>query len=263
MPGHRQGPGESQGPGEPKGPGALPGKVALVTGSSSGIGAATARALASEGATVVVNSASSVEAGRALAAELPGATYVQADIADTEQARALVQRAVDDHGRLDVLVNNAGTTEVIAHADLEAARADVWRRIFDVNVVGTWEVTVAAVPHLRAHGDGAVVNVSSLAGHSVRGSSIPYAVSKAAVSHMTLQLADVLGPEVRVNAVAPGLVDTPWTADWDEVRSLVKAFAPLQRSGAPEDVAHVVVSLVLARYVTGTVVLVDGGLHLR
>jgi len=241
----------------------LEGKVALVTGSSSGIGAQTARVLASRGAHVVVNSAMSVDAGRALAAELPGATYVQADIADQEQARMLVQRTVDDHGRLDILVNNAGTTQVIPHPDLEAATPEVWRRIFDVNVIGTWQVTVAAVPHLRAHGDSVVVNVSSVAAHTTRGSSIPYAVSKAAVSHMTELLANVLGPDVRVNAVAPGLVDTPWTADWDVVREFVRATAPLQRSGSPEDVAQVILGLVEARYVTGAVVLVDGGLHLR
>ena len=244
-------------------PGSLQGKVALVTGSSSGIGAATAKALASRGAAVVVNSATSVEAGKALAAELPLATYVQADIADPDQARDLVARAVTVHGHLDILVNNAGTTEVIAHPNLEAATPDVWRRIFDVNVIGTWQVTVAAVPHLRARGDGVVVNVSSVAGHSTRGSSIPYATSKAAVSHMTELLANVLGPDVRVNAVAPGLVDTPWTADWDVVREFVRAQAPLQRSGTPEDIADVILGLVEARYVTGEIVMVDGGLHLR
>jgi ketoreductase RED2 len=242
---------------------ALAGKVALVTGSSSGIGAATARMLAGIGATVVVNSATSVEAGTALAAELPGASYVQADIADEDQAGALVHSAVSRHGRLDILVNNAGTTAVIPHPDLTAASPDVWRRIFGVNVIGTWQVTVAAVPHLKTSGEGCIVNVSSLAGHRAVGSSIPYAASKAALSHMTVLLANVLGPEIRVNAVAPGLVDTPWTADWDVVRAFVKAQAPLGRSGTPQDIAEVIVSLVTARYVTGEVVQVDGGLHLR
>jgi ketoreductase RED2 len=241
----------------------LQGKVALVTGSSSGIGAATARALAADGAVVVVNSARSVDEGEAIARELPGAAYVRADVADASQARALVERVVTDHGRLDVLVNNAGTTEVIAHTDLEAASPEVWRRILDVNVIGTWQVTVAAAPHLRAAGDGAVVNVSSIAGHAPTGSSIPYAASKAAVSHLTVLLANVLAPDVRVNAVAPGLIDTPWTADWETVREFVRAQAPMQRVGTPEDVAHMVLALVGARYVTGAVVLVDGGLHLR
>ncbi|MHB8593541.1 MAG: SDR family NAD(P)-dependent oxidoreductase [Acidimicrobiales bacterium] len=236
--------------------------MALVTGSSSGIGEATARALAAEGVTMAVNSARSVEAGRALAAELPGASYIQADVADAAQAAALVTEVVERHGRLDVLVNNAGTTAVIPHGDIDAATPDVWRRIFDVNVIGTWQVTAAAIPHLRAHGDGVVVNVSSIAGHVATGSSIPYAASKAAVSHMTVLLANVLGPEIRVNAVAPGLVDTPWTADWDAVRAVVSEVAPLRRSGTAGDIAHMIVALAGARYITGEVVLVDGGLHL-
>jgi ketoreductase RED2 len=241
----------------------LEGQVALVTGSSSGIGAATARALGAAGATVVVNSRHSVDAGRAVAAEVAGASYEQADVADADQARTLVDTTVERHGRLDILVNNAGTTVVIPHHDLEAASVDIWRSIFEVNVFGTWQLTVAAVPHLRASGDGAIVNVSSLAGHRPTGSSIPYAASKAAVSHMTALLANVLGPSVRVNAVAPGLIDTPWTEDWHTVREVVQAQAPLQRWGGPEDVAEVILSLVASSYVTGEVVLVDGGLHLR
>jgi ketoreductase RED2 len=241
----------------------LAGKVALVTGSSSGIGEAVARSLAAEGASVVVNSATSVEAGERVAAELPDATYVQAEVADEGAARGLVDAAVATYGRLDVLVNNAGTTVVIPHHDLDAATPDVWRRIFDVNVVGTWQVTVAALPHLRASGAGSVVNVTSLAGVRQTGSSIPYAASKAALNHLTRLLANVVGPEVRVNAVAPGLVDTPWTADWDTVREVVRSSAPLQRSGTPEDVAEVVLGLVRSAYTTGQVVVVDGGLGLR
>jgi ketoreductase RED2 len=174
-----------------------------------------------------------------------------------------VATTVERHGRLDILVNNAGTTAVIPHTDFAAASPDVWRRIFGVNVIGTWQVTVAALPHLRRSGQGAIVNVSSLAGTRAVGSSIPYAASKAALSHMTVLLANVLGPEIRVNAVAPGLVDTEWTADWDAVRTFVKAQAPLQRSGQPEDIAEVILFLVGARHVTGEVVLIDGGLHLR
>jgi ketoreductase RED2 len=241
----------------------LAGQVALVTGSSSGIGAATARRLASLGAAVAVNSSTSVAAGEALAAQLPGATYVQADVADEDQARRLIGEVVDRLGRLDLVVNNAGTTQVIPHGDLETAAPDVWRRIFDVNVIGTWQVTVAAVDHLRASGRGQVVNVSSLAGERPTGSSIPYACSKAAVSHMTRLLANTLGPDIRVNAVAPGLVDTPWTADWAAVREFVNAQAPLQRTATPEDVAETIVGLARSTYVTGQVVLVDGGLSLR
>jgi ketoreductase RED2 len=242
---------------------AFGGQTVLITGSSSGIGAATARLFADSGATVVINSSTSVDAGRALAAELPDASYVQADVSDQLQSQRLIDEVVAHHGRLDVLVNNAGTTEVISHADLEGASPDVWRRIFDVNVIGTWQVTVAAVEHLRSSGQGQILNVSSVAGERPTGSSIPYACSKAAVSHMTRLLANSLGPEIRVNAVAPGLVDTPWTADWDFVREFVKAQAPLHRTATPEDVAEVIVGLARSTYVTGEVVLIDGGLHLR
>jgi ketoreductase RED2 len=239
------------------------GQVILVTGSSSGIGAATAHRFASLGGTVVINSSTSVTAGEALADELPRASYIRADIADEDQARRLIDEAVHRHGGLDVLVNNAGTTEVIPHHDLEAASLDVWRRIFEVNVFGTWQVTVAAAEHLRASGRGQVVNVSSLAGERPTGSSIPYACSKAALSHMTRLLANALAPGIRVNAVAPGLVDTPWTAEWGAVREFVNAQAPLQRTATPEDVAELIVGLARSTYVTGEVVLVDGGLALR
>ncbi len=243
--------------------------VALVTGSTSGIGAAVARRLAAEGMRVVVNSVSSVEAGHALAAELNGrhgdgiAHYVQADVSVDGEGARLVSEAVARFGRLDVLVNNAGTTVRIDHADFDAATPEVFRRLYDVNVVGAWQVTVAAMPHLRASGDGCVVNVTSLAGIRPAGSSIPYAVSKAAFNHLTLLLANTVGPQVRVNAVAPGLVDTPWTADWDDVRAGVQAIAPLRRSGQPDDIAEVVLAAVRAKYATGQVWAVDGGVGLR
>jgi ketoreductase RED2 len=239
--------------------------VALVTGSSSGIGAQVARRLVDAGHRVVVNSVRSVDQGRAVASELGAdvAHYVQGDVAVLEDAQRLVRETVDHFGRLDVLVNNAGTTQVIPHHDLEAATPEVFRRLFDVNVVGAWQVIVAAVPHLRESGAGCIVNVSSLAGVRPTGSSVPYAVSKAALNHLTLLLANTLGPQIRVNAVAPGLIDTPWTADWDAVRAGVQAMAPLQRSGQPDDVAEAVLSLVRTAYVTGQVWVVDGGLSLR
>lgn len=237
------------------------GHVALVTGSTSGIGEACARLLAEHGATVVVNSARSVEAGRRLAAELEG-TYVQADVADPEAATELVDAATRTHGRLDVVVNNAGWTKVIPHRDLESATDDVWRRILDTNLMGTWHVSRAAAPWLRRDGGGSIVNITSIAGLRAIGSSIPYAVSKAAVNHLTVLLAKALGPEIRVNAVAPGLIDTPWTADWDEVRAQVRQSAPLERSGEPDDIAQACLALVRAPYTTGTILVADGGLTL-
>lgn len=237
-------------------------RVALVTGSSSGIGAEVARRLAAEGYTVVVNSRASVEAGQAVAAQI-GGRYLQADVGDPAQARSLVDHVVADLGRLDVLVNNAGTTEVIAHSDLAAATPEIWRRLYDVNVIAPFVLVTAAEQALRAADPGCVVNITSLAGIRPVGSSIPYAASKAALNHTTRLLAASLGPAIRVNAVAPGLVDTPWTKDWDDVRSFVRSTAPLRRSAGPADIAEVVLGLVRSAYVTGEVVLVDGGLHLR
>ena len=240
-------------------------KTAVVTGSTSGIGAAVARRFAAEGLNVVVNSVSSVDAGKALVDELGSdvAHYVQGDIAKSDDVRRIIDEAVSRFDGIDVLVNNAGTTVRIPHHDFEAATPDIFRRLFDVNVVGAWQMCVAALPHLKATGAGCIVNVSSLAGLRPAGSSIPYAVSKAALNHLTLLLANTTGPEVRVNAVAPGLIDTPWTADWDDVRAAVHGMAPLQRSGQPDDVANVVYALATSAYVTGQVWAVEGGLSLR
>ena len=237
--------------------------VALVTGSSSGIGAAVARRMAAEGMAVVVNAVTSVTEGEELAASLPEAMFVRADVSDEAQGAELVETVVGRYGRLDLLVNNAGRTRAIPHADLTAATGDVWREILNLNVIGTWQTTVAAVPWLRkAPGGGHVVNVSSIAGSRPAGSSIPYAVSKAAVEHMTRLLAGALGPDIRVNAVAPGLIDTRWTAGFTEIKAKVEAATPLRRVGNPEDVAEMVAALHRATYTTGEVVLVDGGAHL-
>lgn len=237
-------------------------RVAIVTGSSSGIGAAVARRLAGQGVRVVVNSARSVDAGRELAESFPDAVYVRADVSAEAEARHLVRAAMEAYSRLDILVNNAGRTRVIAHPDLEAVTPDVWREILDLNVVGTWQTSVAAMPHLRESGDGCIVNISSVAGSRPAGSSIPYAVSKAAIEHMTRLLANTVGPEVRVNAVAPGLIETPWTKDFTQIAETVRAKAPLRRVGRPEDVADAVLCLATSTYVTGQALLVDGGMHL-
>lgn len=236
-------------------------RVVLVTGSSRGIGAATAKRFAARGDLVVFNSASSVDDGERLSAETPNSMYVRASVNVAGDPERLVAEVLDRFGRLDVLVNNAGTTSVIDHRDLGAASLDVWRQIFEVNVFGTWAMSVAAMEALRAT-NGAIVNVSSIAGIRQTGSSIPYATSKAALNHLTTLLAKVVGPEVRVNAVAPGLVDTQWTATWDAVRHHVQSVAPLRRSATPEDVASAIEALVDNVYVTGQILAVDGGLTL-
>ena len=240
----------------------LDGNVAIVTGSSSGIGEATARRLANLGARVVVNSSSSVEAGAAVADSLPTESlYVQADISDQAQGHDLIARTVDRFGRLDILVNNAGWTTRVPHTDLDALTDEIFRKTFDVNVFGTWWLTKAAMPHLRESTDGNVVTITSIAGLRPIGSSIAYAMSKAALNHMTALLAKACGP-VRVNAVAPGLVATPWTSQWEDQHAAVAATTPLHRSATSEDCAEAVIGLIRSSYVTGHVVVVDGGTSL-
>lgn len=233
-------------------------RVVLVTGSTSGIGEATARRFSQNGDFVVFNSRRSRDEGEHLAASMINSHYVQGDVGDPGDCTRIIREVIDAYGRLDVLVNNAGITHKIAHRDLDAATDEIWREIFDVNVFGTWNLCVAAMEHLRVT-KGAIVNVSSVAGLRPTGSSIPYATSKAALNHMTVLLAKAVGPDVRVNAVAPGLITTPWTSEWEVEHNFVATVAPLRRSGTPGDVADVIFDLSQSPYVTGQVVAVDGG----
>ena len=211
---------------------------------------------------MVVNSSSSVEAGERVAAELPGeATYVRADISDPEQAGGLIDATIERFGQLDVLVNNAGWTTVVDHRDIDALTDEIFRRTFEVNVFGTWWLTKAAIPHLRQADDGNIVNITSIAGVRPVGSSIAYSMSKAALNQMTVLLAKSYGP-IRVNAVAPGLVATPWTSDWDSLHAAVAATAPIPRSATPDDVAEATLAFVRNRYTTGDIMVVDGGITL-
>ena len=237
-------------------------RVALVTGSSSGIGEAIARRLSALGASVVINSASSVEAGQRIAAELgANAFYVQADIADKMAGERLLAATIERFGKLDILVNNAGWTTVVPHQDLAALTDEIFAKTFDINVTGTWRLTKAAMPHLMQSEDGNVINITSIAGVRPVGSSIAYSMAKAALNQMTRLLAKSCAP-VRVNAVAPGLVETPWTKDWQAQHEAVKARAPLQRSATPEDCVEATLALLRNRYATGHIFVVDGGLTL-
>jgi ketoreductase RED2 len=234
---------------------------AVVTGSSQGIGAEIARALAGDGFAVVVNSSGSVEAGEALAAEI-GGTYLRADVSDPGEALDLIDGAAERLGGLDLVVNAAASAAVIPHADLEAADAAVWEETLGVTLLAPWWTTVAAAPHLRRAADGQVINISSTSATRAEGSSLPYAVAKAGLEQMTRLLAKALGPEIRVNALAPGLIDTPRSADWDAAKESVAARVALRRVGRPEDIAAACRLLLGATYMTGTVVTVDGGLSL-
>src|SRR6516162_9812560 len=181
----------------------LTGKAVIITGSSSGIGAAVARRLAGLGAGIVVNSASSAEAGQRVAGELADAVYVQGDVGDPATATALVSAAEQRWGRLDGLVNNAGVTVDVPLPDIDAVRVEHWDKVLRTNVVGTFLVSQAALPLLRRAGDGWSINITSLAGIRQVGSSLPYAVSRAALGHLTAIMAKHAGSGVRVNAVAP------------------------------------------------------------
>jgi NAD(P)-dependent dehydrogenase (short-subunit alcohol dehydrogenase family) len=241
-------------------------RVALVTGSTSGIGKAIAQRLCAEGFTVAFHSRSSSEEGKALAAGYPAATYTQADLSDQDQAKLLIANVLEKHGRLDVLVNNAGISAVVPHGDLKAATSEIWRNLYEVNVIAPWTLIAEAEPALRASSTvqcpSSIVNISSHAGVRPKGASIPYAATKAALNHVTQLLAMNLSPEIRVNAIAPGLVDTPLTQSWVEARQLWKERSPMGRGAVPEEIADTAAMLINSTYLTGEIILSDGGLNL-
>ena len=202
-----------------------------------------------------------------MARELGWATYVQADLAEDADRIRLVQEAVAHWGRLDVVVNNAGISRVVPHADMAAATPDIWREQYEVNVIAPYRIVAEAEAALRASAaangvPACVINVSSHAGVRPKGASIPYAATKAALNHVTRLLAVSLAPDIRVNAVAPGLVDTPLTADWTQAQQLWRERAPMRRAASPEDIAQAVSMLIESHYLTGEILLSDGGLNL-
>ena len=247
----------------------LKGRVAIVTGGGTGIGRAVCVRLAKAGAAgVVVNySRSEADAKNTVAVvESLGAQAIahKADISDESQVLAMVADAVKRFGRLDVLVNNAGTTQFIPHADLAALTDEVWDEILSVNVKGTFYCCRAAAPELRK-AKGVIVNVASVAGYRASGSSIVYAISKAGVLQLTRALALALAPDVRVNSVSPGLVSSNWFRRRfgdDAATSLESSTAestPLKAIAAPDHVAQAVMALVENDLVTGQDLVVDGG----
>jgi 3-oxoacyl-[acyl-carrier protein] reductase len=247
----------------------LDGKAAIVTGSATGIGRSTALALARMGCRVVINyTRSEAESKQTLQdVEAAGARGLlfQADVSEDAAVRRMVTACEREFGRLDVLVNAAGTTHFSAPEDLEAITEEIWNRIFGVNVYGTFLATRAAAPLLKQSGDGAVVNVSSIAGVRPAAQAIPYAASKAAVVNMTVSFARILAPQVRVNAVAPGWMEGRWmkAALGEKYDSLMERRAqrtPLGRVATPEDVAQTILGLIERNdFVTGQVIVVDGG----
>lgn len=238
-------------------------KVALITGSATGVGRATALRFAQRGFAVVVNySRSESDAQETFAAVqafgVPALLH-KATVGDDAQVRAMVERCRVELGGLDVLVNNAGTTQFIAHTQLEAVTDDIWDDIFQVNLKGAFYACRAAMPLLQER-RGCIVNVSSVAGLQGHGSSIPYSASKAAMNCMTQSLARAFAPAVRVNAVAPGPIDSRWLANHQEHMAKAIAQTPMQRASSPDDIADAIEFLALGTsLMTGQVVVVDGG----
>lgn len=240
-----------------------PQKVALITGSATGVGRACAVRFAKLGYAVVVNySRSEEDARQTLAlveAEGVPALLVRANVGDADQVREMIAATTAAFDRLDVLVNNAGTTHFVPHSDLDALTDEVWHNIFQVNVMGTFYCVRDAMPLLKA-AKGNVVNVTSVAGLSGQGSSIPYCASKAALNCMTQSLARAFGPDVRVNAVAPGPINTRWLAGREAHVAKYLEQAPLGRAADPDDIADAVVYLATGTTLTtGQVLVVDGG----
>ncbi len=250
----------------------IEGRAAIVTGGGTGVGRATALELARRGCAVVVNYSRSREGAEETAAEAAAlgvrAVACRADVADDSDCRALVETALRELGGLHVLVNNAGTTRFIPHAELERVGDADWARILDVNLKGPFQCARAARGALEACGGGEIVNVSSVAGIVAIGSSIPYACSKAALNNLTLSLARVLAPKIRVNAVAPGFIEGEWLKQglgpaYDAVKKAFEQRSPLGRVCCAQDVADAIVSLITGSdLVTGQILACEGGMLL-
>ena len=247
----------------------LLGGVTIVTGSAAGLGAAAARLLAGKGCRVVVNYSKSADEAEKVAADCRAAgsdaIVVKANVGKDEDCRRLAAAALDKWGRIDGLINNAGTTKFVDAADLDGLSSDDFQALYQVNVIGAYQMTRAVAPAMKKAGRGAVVNVSSVAGIRGSGSSLAYAASKGALNTLTIGLARALGPEIRVNAILPGFFESRWLRGglgegYDTAKARVEAGAALKRAGTPEDMAKVAVFLLEgADYVTGQLLPVEGG----
>lgn len=241
----------------------LQNKVALVTGGGTGIGRAASIELAKRGAIVVVNySRSQAEAeetvqeindvgGRALA--------IQANVSRDNEVRSMIHTAIEHFSTVDLLVNNASITRHISMDDLDAATEEVWDELFDVNVKGMFYCARAVAPFMKKSRQGAIVNLGSIAGQTGLGSSLPYAVSKAAVHGLTKSLARALAPDIRVNCIVPGAVATRWWAGREAQMSSLAPNLPLQRISTPEDIAAMICTALQQEAMTGQIITVDCG----
>jgi len=243
--------------------------AALVTGASTGIGRSAAIALAKNGYNVVVNFSRSEGAAKITAreAEAAGAKTLlyRCDVSDDGGVRAMLAAVEKEYGRLDALINNAGTTVDIEPTRFEDMTVEAWNRVFSVNVLGVFLVTRAATPLLKKSPNGCIVNTCSIAGLRPSAQPLPYAASKAAVANLTKTLANALGPQIRVNAVAPGWIEGEWmkrtlAENYQGLMARRAKYTPLKRCCTEDDVADSMLSLILHnRFVTGEIIIVDGG----
>ncbi len=244
----------------------LSGKRALVTGGASGIGLATVKALARCGARVAVNhlpdDANAIGTVKDLSGSNEGMISAPGDVSKADEAGRMVERAITDLGGLDILINNAGTPgtrEPIELGDFDGMTEELWQTIISTNLVGPFRCAKSAAPTLKSS-RGCIVNTASIAGLGGKASSLAYACSKAGLINLTRNLAKTLAPEVRVNAVAPGLTRTPWTDPWPaERKSRSIAAAALQKMVEPEDIADAMIFLSVQQAITGQTIVVDCG----
>ena len=243
--------------------------IALVTGAATGIGRSAAIALAKNGYDVVVNYSRSEDAAKFTARECETAgartLLYRCDVSDDASVRAMLAATEKEFGRLDVLINNAGTTVDVEPKNFDDLTVEAWNRVFSVNVLGLFLVTRAATPLLKKSPNGCIVNTCSIAGLRPSAQPLPYAASKAAVANLTKTLANALGPQVRVNAVAPGWIEGDWmkrtlAENYKGLMERRAKYTPLKRCCTEDDVAESMLSLILHnRFVTGEIIIVDGG----
>ncbi len=248
----------------------IQGKAAVVTGASRGVGRATALALVRGGCSVLINYSSSKEEAEGVLAEVEklGGTGMcfQANVADDGACREMMDAAAETLGSVEVLVNNAGTTQFIGHSDLEGATDEVWDQLLGVNLKGPFHCIRAAVPHMEKAGEGAIVNISSIAGVAGIGSCVPYCASKAALVNLGVTMARALGPKIRVNTIAPGFIEGDWLRQglgdaYDVIKDVNEAKAVLGKVCQAEDVSDAIMSFITgSNLVTGQTVVVDGGM---
>jgi 3-oxoacyl-[acyl-carrier protein] reductase len=248
----------------------LAGKAAIVTGGGTGVGRATALELARQGCSVLVNYSRSRDDAEKTAAELQAlgvkALAHQADVADDAACCQMVAEAVKAFGRVDILINNAGTTKFVLANDLDKVTDEDWQRIYAVNVIGPFHCARAVKEAMLASGGGQIINTTSVAAFAGKGSSIPYAASKAALNNLTIALARTLAPKIRVNAVAPGFITGRWLEQgfgpaYEGVKRTIERMTPLEKVCDPEDVAAAIMSLITgSALVTGQILICDGGM---